>query len=51
MPYFLGDQGYCIAIPFLLEGSEAQKNQELNKTYKVQKVPEIYKTHRAHAHS
>lgn len=51
MPYFLVDQGYCIVISFLLEGSEAQKNQELNKIYKVQKAPEIYKTHRAHAHS
>lgn len=43
MPYFPGDQRCCIAIYFLLERSEAQKNQELNKIYKAQKAPEIYK--------
>jgi hypothetical protein len=50
MPYFPGDQRCCIAIYFLLERSEAQKNQELNKIYKAQKAPEIYKIHKTPPH-
>lgn len=55
MPYFLGDQECCIAIsvelkPFLLVGSEAQKTQELNKTYKAQKAAEICNIHKIPPH-
>ena len=46
MPYFPGAQRRCIAIYFLLQTSEAQKNQELNKIYTAQNAPEIYKIHK-----